>query len=238
MKYILLFLLLIGVFSDNASTVWNFFKKKGFTNEGNAGTMGNLQHESLMKSVIYEYAYQSKLNYMSAEDYVSKVNSGSYSKSKFINDGVGFGLAQWTYYSRKEALYNMCKGKIGDLTCQLNYLWKELSEGYSSLVSYLKTKKNVADCTRKFMDEFERPASPQYDSRLKYANEFYKRFAGSSSGGSSSGSGSSSGTKYTVQKGDYLYLIAKKFGTTVDKIKQLNGLTGDTIYTGQVLRVA
>ena len=177
MKYILLLALIIGAFSDNASTVWNFFRGKGFTKECTAGVMGNLQHESLMKSVIYEYAYQSKLNYMSAEDYVRKVNSGSYSKSKFINDGVGFGLAQWTYYSRKEGLYNMCKGNIGDLSCQLKFLWKELSNGYSSLVSYMKTTYSVSSCTKKFMNDFERPADPQYDKRYKYAKEFYNKYA-------------------------------------------------------------
>lgn len=41
--------------------------------------------------------------------------------------------------------------------------------------------------------------------------------------------------RYTVQPGDTLYLIAKKYGTTVTDIKKANGLTGDTIRIGQVL---
>lgn len=43
---------------------------------------------------------------------------------------------------------------------------------------------------------------------------------------------------YTVQAGDSLSLIAKKYNTTVTQIKQLNGLTSDTIYVGQTLKVS
>ena len=42
---------------------------------------------------------------------------------------------------------------------------------------------------------------------------------------------------YTVSKGDNLGKIAKRNGTTVDKIKQLNGLKNDKIQIGQKLRV-
>ncbi len=42
---------------------------------------------------------------------------------------------------------------------------------------------------------------------------------------------------YTVQRGDTLFSIAEQFGITVEELKQLNGLTDDTIYVGQKLRV-
>ncbi len=42
---------------------------------------------------------------------------------------------------------------------------------------------------------------------------------------------------YTVIKGDTLYSISRRYGTTVDKIKQFNGLTSNTISIGQRLRV-
>ena len=52
------------------------------------------------------------------ETYTKNVDNGTYSKESFVNDGAGYGLAQWTYSSRKKALYEYAKEKgtsIGDL---------------------------------------------------------------------------------------------------------------------------
>ncbi|WP_246942856.1 C40 family peptidase [Bacillus pinisoli] len=42
---------------------------------------------------------------------------------------------------------------------------------------------------------------------------------------------------YTVQSGDSLSVIAKKFGLTVTQLKQLNQLTNDMIFVGQTLKI-
>jgi LysM repeat protein len=42
---------------------------------------------------------------------------------------------------------------------------------------------------------------------------------------------------YKVARGDTLWNISKKFGVGVDQIKKLNGLTSDTIYIGQILKI-
>lgn len=42
---------------------------------------------------------------------------------------------------------------------------------------------------------------------------------------------------YTIQKGDTLYSIAKKFNTTVNEIKTLNNLTSDMITVGNILKI-
>lgn len=49
--------------------------------------------------------------------------------------------------------------------------------------------------------------------------------------------GSSTVTTYTVVPGDSLSVIAKRFNTTVDHIKQLNRLNTDIIFVGQVLKI-
>lgn len=47
----------------------------------------------------------------------------------------------------------------------------------------------------------------------------------------------STGVYYTVIKGDTLFSISRKYGTTVEAIKRLNNLTSNTISIGQRLRV-
>jgi len=44
-------------------------------------------------------------------------------------------------------------------------------------------------------------------------------------------------TVYIVQAGDTLTKIARQFGTTVDAIRQANGISGDLIYPKQQLRI-
>lgn len=43
--------------------------------------------------------------------------------------------------------------------------------------------------------------------------------------------------EYTVLAGDTLWLLARRYGTTVDAIKSLNGLAGDGLRIGQILRI-
>ena len=60
---------------------------------------------------------------------------------------------------------------------------------------------------------------------------------GGAGSGGSGGSGSGTPLTYTVKAGDSLWLIAQRFGTTVDAIKRLNGLTSNLINVGQVLKI-
>ena len=43
--------------------------------------------------------------------------------------------------------------------------------------------------------------------------------------------------EYTVRPGDTLWLLSRRYDTTVDAIKQLNGLSSDMLSIGQVLRI-
>jgi LysM repeat protein len=44
-------------------------------------------------------------------------------------------------------------------------------------------------------------------------------------------------TVHSVRKGDTLYGLAKKYGTTVGKIQRANGISGSTIRIGQKLKI-
>ena len=43
--------------------------------------------------------------------------------------------------------------------------------------------------------------------------------------------------KHTVKAGESLFLISKRYGTSITKIKSDNGLKSDVIYPGQILKV-
>ena len=45
------------------------------------------------------------------------------------------------------------------------------------------------------------------------------------------------GNNYTVQKGDTLYNISKRFGLSVDDLKEINSMDGSDIKIGQVLKI-
>lgn len=55
--------------------------------------------------------------------------------------------------------------------------------------------------------------------------------------GQSSPSNGTGTINYTVQPGDSLWLIAQRYNTTVNAIKNLNGLTGNLIDIGQTLKI-
>jgi len=49
--------------------------------------------------------------------------------------------------------------------------------------------------------------------------------------------GKASSTVYSVRRGDNLWKLASRYGTTVDRIKRDNGLRSDRLYVGQKLRI-
>ena len=176
MKYILLFVLLLTVSCDNANVVWKTLVKT-LTKEGTAGLMGTLYALSNLQSDIYEKAAHSRIG-LSDLEYVNRVNSGAYSKQLFINDGAGFGLAQWKYYSKKEALYEKCIGQIGNINCQLNFLLYELDGDFAKLAGFLKSSHDLMECTSRVLKEYDRPANADLliNQRYQYALGFYNRF--------------------------------------------------------------
>ena len=95
--------------------IQKFLKQNGLTDQGAAALMGNLYIESKLNSKNLQDSYSNSFK-MSDEEYTRAVDNGTY--KNFIHDSAGYGIAQWTYYSRKQNLYNYIKSKnksIGDL---------------------------------------------------------------------------------------------------------------------------
>lgn len=162
-------------------TIWNFLLGKIGNEYGVAGLMGNLYAESGLRSNNLQNAYEKSLGYTDA-GYTSAVDNGKY--TNFVKDSAGYGLAQWTYYTRKQALLDYAKSNkksIGDLNTQLAFLYKELSESYAKTVlADLKNAKSVKAASDSVLTKFERPAN-QDDTvkakRASYGQAYYDKYA-------------------------------------------------------------
>ena len=73
--------------------------------------------------------------------------------------------------------------------------------------------------------------------RNSYVMNGGNRSIGNSKTKGNTGKGSASSDVHVVQKGQTLSYIARRYGTTVQKIKKLNNLRNDNISIGQRLRV-
>ena len=170
------------LWNDIQEKIWNFFKEKSLNDYAIAGIMGNLYAESGLIPTNLQNNFESTLG-MSDDEYTQSVDNGSYDKEDFMYDSAGYGLAQWTYYARKAALYTFAKGKgksIGDLDMQLEFLWSELEE-HSTLLAELKNAKSVREASTMFLLDFERPADQSEGQRAKragYSQEFFDKFGG------------------------------------------------------------
>ena len=164
--------------TDAEKTIWDFLHGKIGNAYGAAGMMGNLYAESALRPNNLQNTYEKKFGMTDAE-YTAAVDGGSY--TNFVKDSAGYGLAQWTYWSRKQALLEFAQaaGKsIGDLQMQLDFLWKEL-QGYTSVLNTLKTATTVKAASDAVLTGYERPAD-QSDSvkekRAGYGQKYFDKY--------------------------------------------------------------
>lgn len=170
----------VRLLADNAKVIWNYFKAKGLSDCGIAGLMGNLYAESGLNPANLQNSYEKKLG-MTDSQYTQAVDNGSY--SNFVKDSAGYGLAQWTYWSRKQELLKLCRSRsksIGDLNTQLDFLYQELSTSYSQLLKILKTTSSIEEASNLVITQFERPADQScaaLQKRAAYSQQFFNSYA-------------------------------------------------------------
>lgn len=166
---------------DSAQKIWDRLISAGLTEAGAAGLMGNLYAESGLRPDNLQNSFEKKLGYSDA-DYTAAVDCGAY--TGFVTDGAGYGLAQWTYPSRKAALLAYVKARgqsIGGLDAQVDYLLQELGSVFPVVLGVLRATSSVREASDCVLLRFERPADqgPAVQARRAgYAQELYNTFAG------------------------------------------------------------
>lgn len=147
-----------------------------FTPSAVIGIMANLYAESGFMPNNLQNSCAKRMG-VTDEQYTFAVNNGSY--TNFVHDSCGYGLCQWTYWSRKQGLLDYAGGKsIDDIDMQLDFMLVEL-KAKKSLYSFLQTSNSVEECSRQFMLQFERPADQStaaQEKRIGYAVELEKDF--------------------------------------------------------------
>ena len=163
----------------NESYAWDFLIQRIGNPYGVAGLMGNLYVESKINPIDLEGSYARKFG-MTSREYTDAVDDGTY--TNFVHDSAGYGIAQWTFWSRKEALLKFAQGEgvsIGDLEMQLEYLWDEIQK-YKAVVPVLINATSVREASDAVAINYERPKHVEEKylaNRAKYGQEIYDRFA-------------------------------------------------------------
>lgn len=164
----------------NEQLIWNYFKSHGLNDFGTAGLMGNLYAESGLNPKNLQQTYERKLGY-NDDSYTDAVDHGIY--TNFVKDSAGYGIAQWTFWSRKQALFSFAKSRaksIGDLNMQLDFLMKELREGYIGVLNTLCNATSVLEASNEVLFRFERPANQDESVQAKrcaFGQRYYDLFA-------------------------------------------------------------
>ena len=149
--------------------IWDYLKSKGLSDYAISGIMGNLYAESGLNPRNVENAFELNSGY-NDNSYTEAVDNGSY--NNFVNDGAGYGLAQWTYYTFKQELLNRARAErlsIGDLNLQLKFLWDWIQQDYSAFQS-LTSSNSVKTASDIFLKQYERPYDQSEAALIKRAN--------------------------------------------------------------------
>ncbi len=172
--------------------VWFALLDAGYSKEAAAGVLGNLQHESGIRTNNLQNSANTKLK-LSDEEYTEYVDNGTY--TKFITDQCGYGIAQWTSEGRKKGLYDY-KVELGvsisDARLQIEYLLGEISKngGANGHATYQMggkyggstyddwfNAKTPEDAATAFCKVFERPKNySSLASRRESARQFYEKY--------------------------------------------------------------
>ena len=233
--------------TDNETVIYNFLTKTmGLNCAAACGVLVSFIDES----GLHPDRVQGDIPYSSySAEYTAKVDSGEISETAFVKNGPnggGYGLAQWTYPTRKQNLYAFAKSKgtsIGDLAMQLEFFAKEI-KGYSGVWNCLQTVENTAEgaysAGYKVCYSYEAPAKKETSSvtRGNKAKTYFAKYTGKNTATTETPSTGGAETVYTVKAGDSLSAIAAKYGTTYKVLAEYNGIANPNIIrVGQQIKI-
>lgn len=151
--------------------IYNRLRGHGMTQAGALGVLGNWECESNCEPYRVQGDFSSSRR--ASHLYVQSVECRELSKDQFSNDAKGFGLAQWTYCSRKEELYDYWqKNKLANLDTtelQVDFAVKEFKRDFSKDWQLLCSTVDIREAADAVCARFENPQIHNVDARYHAA---------------------------------------------------------------------
>lgn len=145
---------------DNASEIMGILINNGYSKESAAAILGNLYAESRLNPMLIQGGE------VVTEDFRAWDNGGKTYTG-------GFGLVQWDYYTRVQALQNYADSHgwpVASVKAQVGFMIEELAS-YGYAPSALNSM-SIEDATYEIWRRYENPATQDYEVRLGYAKQF------------------------------------------------------------------
>lgn len=155
---------------SNAEIIYRHLLLSGMSQAGALGVIGNLDAESGLYSCRLQGDFTP--GFVKSQEYIANIYNKSTARYIFSHDSKGWGLAQWTFYSRKEELYDFCKqhGKpLEDLETQVDFLIYEMKTVYPRLFAFLCSTDDIYTATSRVCTEYECPAVNNIEYRYNTA---------------------------------------------------------------------
>lgn len=156
--------------------IWNYLtNNEGLSDIHTAAIMGNFMIESYLSPLCLQGVNTEANRHSPA--YVYEYNT---------HDGKGWGLAQWTYWSRKQGLLDLANSErtsVGDMVTQLKYLFYELyhsneyAKEYLNFLAIENSIENLDEATTFFCEKIERAGIPHLSWRKEKAHLFFNEFS-------------------------------------------------------------
>ena len=147
--------------NSNAERIWNFLISKGLNPFGVAGLMGNLDRESGLSPINLQNTYEKILGFTD-DTYTTSVDNGDY--QNFVHDKAGYGIAQWTYWSRKQMPY--CLILKNRQTREVPYKKKEPNADRNFMTNMRLEKEEHLSWERRLQQDGFQPLSMELKSNL------------------------------------------------------------------------
>lgn len=166
----------VGALDGNEAAIASFLLDKGLDKAHVAAIMGNFSVESGCNPKLVENNSVTQSMGLAGEH-------DNYPPELININNVGYGIAQWSYWSRSQALVNYAASTSrpsGDIQVQCEFFWIE----FNGSVAEFEQIEGLDDATRWFHDVYERSADGEdgMQRRIAEASRIYTAMAQAGNG--------------------------------------------------------